>query len=90
MTRTHPDSLQARGDRLAEHAGDAIRHIGSTVEDKLQDAAASVAKTQKAIASQAQAVADAADEHVRKNPWRLIGIAAAVGILVGIAISARR
>ena len=37
----------------------------------------------------AREVADATDEYVRENPWQSVGIAAGVGLLVGL-LRARR
>jgi ElaB/YqjD/DUF883 family membrane-anchored ribosome-binding protein len=87
--RSSSEGLQGRADRLAEDTGEAIRQIGSKVESKLQDAAATMARAQEAITDQAQTAAGAADEYVHENPWRAIGIAAAAGLLVGILLSRR-
>jgi ElaB/YqjD/DUF883 family membrane-anchored ribosome-binding protein len=90
VTKINPDGLSGRVDRLAEDTGEAIRQIGNKAEDKLQDAAAAVAKAQKSITNQARAAADTADDYVHENPWKTIAIATAVGLLVGILLSGRR
>lgn len=90
IARTNPDGLSGRVERLAEDTGEAIRQIGNKTEDKLQDAAATVAKAQKSIAGQARAAADTAEDYVHENPWKTIAIATAVGLLVGILLSGRR
>ena len=40
-------------------------------------------------AEQARAAARAADDYVRANPWQAVGIAALVGIALGLLISRR-
>ena len=37
----------------------------------------------------AKATARATDEYVRDNPWQALGVAAAVGVLVGLLMSRR-
>jgi ElaB/YqjD/DUF883 family membrane-anchored ribosome-binding protein len=37
----------------------------------------------------AREVADATDEYVRENPWQSVGIAAGVGLLLGLLLSRR-
>jgi ElaB/YqjD/DUF883 family membrane-anchored ribosome-binding protein len=90
VARTNPDGLSGRVERLAEDTGEAIRQIGNKAEDRLQGAAATVARAQKAIAGQAQAAADTAHDYVHENPWKTIAIATAVGLLIGILLSGRR
>lgn len=90
IARTNTEGLSGRADRFAEDTGEAIRQIGGKVEDKLHDAAATMARAEKSITQHAQAAADAADEYVHDNPWKTIGIAAAAGLLVGILLSGRR
>ena len=36
----------------------------------------------------AREIADATDEYVRENPWQSVGIAAGVGLLLGLLLSA--
>ena len=37
----------------------------------------------------AREVADATEEYVRDNPWQSVGIAAGVGLLIGLLLSRR-
>jgi len=90
LTRTNTEGLSGRADRFAEDTGEAIRQMGGKVEDKLHDAAATIARAQKSITDHARLAADAAEKYVHGNPWKTIGIAAAAGLLVGILLSGRR
>ena len=83
---TSSDATRSRTDRLAEEAGEAIRQMGNKVEGNLQDAGESLAKAQKLLTKQAQLAADATDEYVHENPWQSIAIGAGVAALIGIAI----
>jgi ElaB/YqjD/DUF883 family membrane-anchored ribosome-binding protein len=37
----------------------------------------------------AREVAQAADEYVRENPWQSVGIAAGIGLVVGMLLARR-
>lgn len=84
------DSLEAKKDRLVEDAGEVVKDIGSRVDANLQSARASLTKAQDAVTAQARYAADYSDEYVHENPWKSIGFAAVVGLLVGILVSGRR
>lgn len=88
--RTGADSLQAKKDRLVEDAGEVVRDISGKVEANLQSARQSLTKAQAAVQEQARYAADYTDQYVHENPWKSIGFAAVVGLLVGILMSGRR
>lgn len=89
-TRATADTLQSKKDRLVEDAGEVVRDIGSKVEANLQSARASLTKAQEAMTEQARYAADYTDQYVHENPWKSIGFAAVVGLLIGILVSGRR
>ena len=41
------------------------------------------------VLNKAKEAATAADDYVQDNPWRSIGLAASVGLIVGLLISRR-
>ena len=88
--RTGADTLQAKKDRLVEDANEVVRDIGSKVEANLQSARAGLTKAQEAVSQQARYAADYTDQYVHENPWKSIGFAAVVGLLVGILMNGRR
>jgi ElaB/YqjD/DUF883 family membrane-anchored ribosome-binding protein len=88
--RTTADTLQSKKDRLVEDANEVVRDIGSKVEANLQTARASLTKAQEAVTAQARYAADYTDQYVHENPWKSIGFAAVVGLLIGVLMSGRR
>jgi ElaB/YqjD/DUF883 family membrane-anchored ribosome-binding protein len=88
--RTSADTLQTKKDRLVEDANEVVRDIGSKVEANLQSARASLTKAQEAVTTQARYAADYTDQYVHENPWKSIGFAAVVGLLIGVLMSGRR
>jgi len=59
------------------------------VEDTLAKAKTSASAGIAAVRGRTDEVTEATDEYVRENPWAVIGIAAAVGIVIGF-IAGRR
>ena len=46
-------------------------------------------EAQEALVEKARIAARATDDYVRKNPWRAVGAAAGVGLVVGLLIGRR-
>jgi ElaB/YqjD/DUF883 family membrane-anchored ribosome-binding protein len=66
-----------------------IAEIRAKVQDTLQKAKGSAKHGLETVRERAEDVSEATDEYVHENPWAVIGIAAAVGIVIGF-IAARR
>jgi ElaB/YqjD/DUF883 family membrane-anchored ribosome-binding protein len=58
-------------------------------EESLRAAKARLATVQASIVDRSKVAAKASDDYVRANPWRAVGIAAAVGAVVGVLVSRR-
>lgn len=66
-----------------------IAAIRARVEDTLAKAKGTAGAKFAAVRDRAEDVSDATDEYVRENPWSAIGIAAAVGIIIGFVAGRR-
>jgi ElaB/YqjD/DUF883 family membrane-anchored ribosome-binding protein len=75
--------------RAAGETGDKARDLRSQVEAKLLTAKLRLQELQGQAMDQARDAARATDDYVHDNPWQAIGVAAAVGFLVGLVISRR-
>lgn len=73
----------------AGQAGEKISDLRSKIEGRLSNARATLAEAQDAVVDKAKQVGHATDDYVHDNPWRSVGIAAGVGLLVGILIGRR-
>jgi ElaB/YqjD/DUF883 family membrane-anchored ribosome-binding protein len=69
--------------------GEKIQEVRARAEQSLQQAKARLSEIEDEALKRAREVADATDEYVRENPWQSVGIAAGVGLLVGLLISRR-
>ena len=100
LTSTHKDKLMADlrvviADaeeilRLtANQAGEGITDFRIRMQAKLQQAQADLAELQELALAKVKAAGLAADEYVHDNPWRAIGAAAGIGLVIGLLIGRR-
>ena len=75
--------------RAANETGDKARDLRSQVETKLLRAKLSLQELEGQAVDQAKRAARATDDYVHDNPWQAIGVAAAVGILLGLLMNRR-
>ncbi len=73
----------------AEQTGAAASEWRARVEARIADAKAAMRDLQDSAIARAKAAGQAADNYVHENPWRAIGVAAGVGLLVGLLIGRR-
>lgn len=70
-------------------AGDKMLDVRQRISDRLGAAKVRVADAEAAILAKTKAAACAADTCVRDKPWQFVGIAAGVGLLLGILMTRR-
>ena len=73
----------------ADQGGEGIAQIRAQAQDSLAQAKANLADVQDELTAKAKAVAADADAFVHQKPWQSVGIAAGLGLLVGLLISRR-
>ncbi len=73
----------------ADHAGETAEGIRERVTQRLNKATAELHCLQNAALSQAKAAGQATDAFVHENPWKSVGIAAGVGLVLGLLASRR-
>ena len=71
----------ARVDELAE--------LRERIAVRLRDAKMRIADADEILRDRTKAAARATDDYVNDNPWRAVGIAAGVGLLLGVIIARR-
>lgn len=73
----------------AGDTGEEVTRLRSRVTATLSQAKTGLIDAQAAVVDKAKVAAKATDEYVHDNPWKSIGIAAGVGLLVGAIIGRR-
>jgi len=73
----------------ADHVGESADALRARVSDRLKQAMNELHHLQSAAVDQAKAAGQATEDFVKVNPWKSVGIAAGVGLLVGLLIGRR-
>lgn len=73
----------------ANQAGEKISVARARIEDSLHQAKVKLAEAEALVSERAREAARYTDEYVHENPWRAIGVAAGIGLLLGLIISRR-
>jgi ElaB/YqjD/DUF883 family membrane-anchored ribosome-binding protein len=73
----------------AAQTGDRVEEIRARAEESVRQAKARLAGVEEQALEHARVLAGEADQYVRANPWQAIGIAAGVGLVLGLLMSRR-
>jgi ElaB/YqjD/DUF883 family membrane-anchored ribosome-binding protein len=73
----------------ADQAGDAAAEVRGRVQTRLLQARAELARLQDVAVTRAKEAGHVADEFVHENPWRSMGVAAGIGLVVGLLVGRR-
>lgn len=73
----------------ANQGGEAVINLRAKAEESLAAAKLKLGEAQDALVEQGKIAAQATDNYVHEKPWHAVGIAAGVGLLVGLLIGRR-
>ena len=73
----------------ADQAGDTATEVRARIENRLNEARDQLAGLQDAALTQVKAVGHLTDAFVHENPWKSIGIASGIRLVIGLLISRR-
>ena len=69
--------------------GEKIQEVRARAEESLRQAEVRLTQVEEEAMRRAREIADAADEYVHENPWQSVGIAAGIGLVVGVLLARR-
>jgi ElaB/YqjD/DUF883 family membrane-anchored ribosome-binding protein len=73
----------------AAQTGDRVEEIRARAEESVRQAKERLAGIEEQALERARELAGDADQYVRGNPWQAVGIAAGVGLVLGLILSRR-
>jgi ElaB/YqjD/DUF883 family membrane-anchored ribosome-binding protein len=73
----------------ADQAGEKVNNLRARIQVRLQDAKLRLVDAEEALLAKTKAAARATDDYVHESPWTAIGVAAAAGLLLGLALGRR-
>jgi len=68
----------------ASHGGEELAGVRAKAEESLKAVKARIADEQAALLVKTKEAAVATDVYVHENPWTAVGVAAGVGLVVGL------
>jgi ElaB/YqjD/DUF883 family membrane-anchored ribosome-binding protein len=75
--------LKATAGQVGERAGEARERFEKTVKNWKKN----IIEAEEIVIDKTKEAAKATDSYVRDNPWKAVGVAAAVGFLAGLVIN---
>ena len=73
----------------ANQGGEAVVNLRAKAQESLAAAKVKLADAQDALIEKGKIAAQATDDYVHEKPWHAVGIAAGVGLVVGLLIGRR-
>jgi ElaB/YqjD/DUF883 family membrane-anchored ribosome-binding protein len=73
----------------ANQAGEKIAVARERIQDSLHQAKVKLAEAEAVVTERAKQAARYTDDYVHDNPWRAIGVAAGIGLLLGLLMARR-
>jgi ElaB/YqjD/DUF883 family membrane-anchored ribosome-binding protein len=67
-------------------AGEKVAVARQRIEQSLLEGKNALAEAEKVVIERSKEYADLADDYIRENPWSAVGIAAGVGLILGLLI----
>lgn len=72
-----------------DQPGETMSSIRNKAIETISGAKASLSNLEDTLTDKAKVVAEGADDFVHRNPWEAIGVAAGLGLLIGLFIRRR-
>lgn len=73
----------------ADNAGEGASELRARMATRLHQARDRIGELQATAAAHARAAGHAADDYVHDHPWRIIGAACGIGLIIGMLIGRR-
>ena len=77
--------LRATGNQAGEKVGE----LRERIQERLRDAKVRLQDAEAALVDKTKAAARATDDFVHEHPWQAVGVAAAIGLALGVLIGRR-
>ena len=73
----------------ASQAGEKVGELRERIQERLRDAKIRLQDAEAALVDKTKAAARATDDFVHEHPWQAVGVAAALGLALGVLIGRR-
>jgi ElaB/YqjD/DUF883 family membrane-anchored ribosome-binding protein len=73
----------------ADQGGEKMTEARAKIRDSLETARSRLMSAERAALRHGEDAVIATEEYVRRNPWQSVGIAAGVGLVIGVLLARR-
>jgi ElaB/YqjD/DUF883 family membrane-anchored ribosome-binding protein len=73
----------------ADQGGEKMSEARAKIRDSLETARSRLMSAERAALRHGEDAVIATEEYVRRNPWQSVGIAAGVGLVIGVLLARR-
>ena len=73
----------------ADQVGEKMAGLRERIQRRLREAKSRLADAEVLLVDKTRAAARATDDYVHESPWTAIGVAAGIGVLVGLILGRR-
>jgi len=73
----------------AEHGGEKLNDARARVRESIEAAKARVREAEQAVRQRGDAALHDTEDYVKSNPWQAMGIAAGLGLVIGVLVARR-
>ena len=70
-------------------SGEKLAALQPRIEENIRNAKAKLAEFERAATEQARAAVEATDDYAHEHPWKVAGLTALLGVVVGLLIGRR-
>jgi ElaB/YqjD/DUF883 family membrane-anchored ribosome-binding protein len=71
----------------AGQAGEKLQEARAKTEESLRQAKTRIESLEQAAMNSGKEMMNSAEDYVRQNPWQALGVAAGVGLVLGVLLS---
>jgi len=72
-----------------ESSGTDLNHLTDQIEEGIREGKYTWREIQEAVVSKTREAAENTDQYVHENPWRVVGMGAAFGFVLGLLMAPR-
>jgi len=73
----------------ADQGGEKVTEARAKIRDSLEAAKSRLLEAERAARRHGEDAVIATEEYVRRNPWQSVGVAAGVGLVLGVLLARR-
>ena len=83
------NSTSERSEELLQTTARNVGNLANQIEDTVNRGKQKLSEMQEALMEKTKAAAETTDQYVHENPWKAIGVAASLGLIVGLLLRRR-